>query len=43
MAKQDTAEYVEIYSRYITLKNGRRIYASQCGLKAFHFFVKRKK
>lgn len=26
-----------VYSTYITLRNGRRLYARQCGLKAFRF------
>lgn len=28
-----------VYSKFITLKNGRRIYAAQYGLKAFCFEV----
>lgn len=36
----DAVEY--IYTAYITLKNGKRIYASQYGLKAFRIPVKRK-
>lgn len=28
-----------IYSAYITLKNGHRIYAKDCGKKAFRFWV----
>lgn len=43
MAKQNADEYVEIFARSVKLRNGKRIYASQYGLKAFHFFVKRKK
>ena len=26
-----------VYTAYITLRNGRRLYAAQCGLKAFRF------
>lgn len=37
----DAVEY--IYTAFITLKNGKRIYASQYGLKAFHIPVKRQK
>lgn len=36
----DAVEY--IYRTFITLKNGKRIYAWQYGLKAFYFPVKRK-
>lgn len=36
----DTVEY--IYRPFITLKNGKRIYAWQYGLKAFRFQVKSK-
>lgn len=32
--------YKEVFSAYITLKNGRRLYAAKCGLKAFRFLVK---
>ncbi len=32
-----------IFTPYITLKNGKRIYASQYGLKAFCFEDKREK
>lgn len=32
-----------VYSAYITLKNGKRIYAHQKGLKAFCFIAKRKR
>ena len=37
----DVVEYV--FTTYITLKNGRRIYARQYGLKAFRIAVRRKK
>ena len=39
-SKNDTIEY--IYTAYITLKNGKRIYSSQYGLKAFYIPVKSK-
>lgn len=32
-----------IYSKYITLKNGKRLYANQCGLRAFRFWVDKDK
>jgi hypothetical protein len=32
-----------VYSKYITLKNGKRLYASQYGYKAFRFIVDDKK
>ena len=28
-----------VYTAYITLKNGRRLYASECGKKAFCFWA----
>lgn len=28
-----------IFSAYITLRNGRRLYARDCGLEAFRFWV----
>ncbi|MDB5338836.1 MAG: hypothetical protein JWN70_4455 [Planctomycetaceae bacterium] len=31
--------YREVYSAFITLRNGKKIYAWQKGLKAFRFFV----
>ena len=37
----DAVEY--IYRTFITLKNGKRIYAKQRGLKAFRIPVKRRK
>lgn len=37
----DAVEF--IFTAYITLKNGKRIYARQCGLKAFRIPVKRRK
>lgn len=36
----DAVEY--IFTAFITLKNGKRIYASQYGLKAFCILVKRR-
>ncbi len=35
-------EYVVIFTKYITLKGGRRIYASSYGLKAFRLRVRKK-
>lgn len=32
-----------VFSAYITLRNGKRIYASSYGKKAFYFPVRRKK
>jgi len=40
MNKDD--ENILVYTSYITLKNGKRLYASQCGLKAFRFWAKPK-
>ena len=40
-SKKDDLE--RIYTAYITLRNGKRIYASQYGLKAFCILVKSKK
>jgi hypothetical protein len=34
-------EYVVIFRPYITLKNGKRLYARQFGLRAFPLKVKR--
>jgi hypothetical protein len=34
---------VKIYTKYITLKNGKRIYAANYGLQAFCIEVKEKK
>ena len=41
ISHDDAVEY--IFTAYITLKNGRRIYANQRGLKAFRIPVKRRK
>ncbi len=35
-------DYEEVFTAYITLKNGKRLYASSYGLKAFCIRVKRK-
>lgn len=35
--------YDEVFTKFITLKNGRRIYASSYGLKAFRLRVRKKK
>lgn len=32
-----------IYTKYITLRNGKRIFASQYGLKAFRIVIRKKK
>jgi len=41
MSCNESVEY--IFRPYITLKNGRRLYAWQCGKKAFRFPVKQPK
>jgi hypothetical protein len=38
--KPAPAGYHYVYTAYITLKNGRRIYASSYGKKAFAFLVR---
>jgi hypothetical protein len=38
-----TSGYDIVYTKFITLKNGRRIYASSYGLKAFRLRVRRKR
>lgn len=43
MAKKAKDDVVKVFSKYITLKNGKRIYASQYGLEAFCFEVKKKR
>jgi hypothetical protein len=40
-SRGESVEY--IYTAFITLKNGKRIYASQYGLKAFRIPAKRRK
>lgn len=40
-SRDGSVEY--IYTAFITLKNGKRIYASQYGLRAFYIPVKRNK
>lgn len=42
MGKPDRESIEYIYIKYITLHNGRRIYASQYGKKAFYIPVKRR-
>jgi hypothetical protein len=32
-----------VYTSYITLRNGQRLYASQVGLRVFRFIAKRKR
>ncbi len=34
--------YEVVYTAYITLRNGKRLYASSCGLKAFRLLVRKK-
>lgn len=41
--KYNEDDFVLIYRAYITLRNGRRLYARQKGKKAFAFWVPRKK
>lgn len=38
--QKDSVQYKEIFTKYITLRNGRRLYARECGLKAFRIMVK---
>jgi hypothetical protein len=38
---ESSKDYVLIFRPYITLKNGRRLYASQCGLKAFPLKIRK--
>lgn len=41
--KKDHEKDVEyVYSAYITLRNGKRLIAKDCGLNAFRFPAKRK-
>ena len=42
MKSKDDKAVEYIYTAYITLKNGKRIYAAQYGKKAFYIPVKRK-
>jgi hypothetical protein len=35
--------YEVVYTAYITLRNGRRLYASSKGLRAFRILVKKKR
>lgn len=37
------AGYVVKYTAYITLRNGRRLYAASCGLKVFRIVVPSKR
>jgi hypothetical protein len=39
----DRPEEDVVYSKYITLRNGKRLYASSYGRDAFRFVVRRKK
>ena len=40
--KKPEGEYVVVFTKYITLRNGRRLYASNYGLKAFAIRVRKK-
>ncbi len=42
MKNHDPDLYEVIYRPYITLKNGKRLYAATYGHKAFRFMVKKK-
>lgn len=39
MSSKNNDGLVEVYTAYITLRNGKRIYASSYGLKAFCILV----
>lgn len=41
-SKKDHSGEVLIYSKYITLRNGRRIYAKDYGKKAFAIWIRKK-
>ena len=41
--KESSGDYVLIFRPYITLKNGRRLYASSYGRKAWPLWVRRNK
>ncbi len=41
--KSESPEYEYIFVRWITTRNGRRIYASAKGLKAFRIRVRRRR
>ena len=38
---KDSDEFEFIYTAYITLRNGKRLYASSVGLRAFRIRVRR--
>ena len=40
---KDTTEYVLVFRPYITLRDGRRLYARERGKRAFAFWVPRKR
>lgn len=40
---KDKTEYVLVFRPFITLRNGRILYASEVGKKAFAFWVPRKR
>ncbi|WP_255519020.1 MULTISPECIES: hypothetical protein [Gilliamella] len=39
MSKEKREGYTLIFRSFITTKSGKRVYASQCGLKAFPIWV----
>ncbi|MCX6150488.1 MAG: hypothetical protein NTX22_08210 [Ignavibacteriales bacterium] len=41
-SKKGKPGYIKIFTKKITLRNGRVIYAGECGLKAFCIWVKSK-
>ena len=41
--ENEEPEFIEIFVKWITLRNGKRLYAHQKGLKAFKIKVKSKK
>jgi len=42
MPKEIREGYTLIFRTFITTKNGKRVYASQCGLKAFPIWIANK-
>ena len=43
MKRSSEKGYAVVYTPHITLRNGRRIYASAYGLKAFRLEIRKKK
>ena len=41
-AEQIPEGYVVVYTTYITLRNGKRLYATACGRKAWRLVVRKK-